>query len=274
MRDLNADGRLALFIGAGISMGCGLPSWKELVERVVHEAWKNDPEFCKALLNDPRILAPRYARAKLGERFNQIIHECLYRDNYTISACVKAIAKSGLRRVCTFNFDDLLEDALLSEGIDAVIASPDEAFSASASDAVVYHPHGVLPLFSNKDELDGVQIVFSEDDYHNLYSDPYSWANVAQLSLLTGYSVLFVGLSMQDPNLRRLIDVARSRGFKNQHFAVFLDPIKGGAKGQAIERAHIRKVLELDLKSLGVTPWFIDGHEKLDEIFHHIRVRP
>ena len=32
------------------------------------------------------------------------------------------------------------------------------------------------------------RIMLSEDDYHSLYSEPNSWANVLQLSLLTSKS--------------------------------------------------------------------------------------
>ena len=49
--------------------------------------------------------------------------------------------------------------------------------------------------------------VFSEDEYHTEYSDPYRWSNMTMINQLGRYSGLFVGLSLQDPNLRRLIDV-------------------------------------------------------------------
>lgn len=94
-RELNADGRLALFVGAGISMGCGLPSWRELVSRVLATTWKGQPDLVELLLKDNNILAARYARQKAGAKFNRIVHDALYRDNVEISRCVWAIARSG-----------------------------------------------------------------------------------------------------------------------------------------------------------------------------------
>ena len=77
---------------------------------------------------------------------------------------------------------------------------------------------------------------------------------------------------MQDPNLRRLIDTVRSRGFRNQHFAVFRDPTKG-KKGEALQQVQAQRALiDLDMKSLGVTPWFVDTYAKIDEIVENIRV--
>lgn len=272
-KELNADGRLALFVGAGVSMGCGLPGWSELVSRVVVATWKEQPDLATLLLRDKNILAARYARQKAGAKFNQIVHDALYRDDVKLSRCVWAIARCGVRQVCTFNFDDLLVEALLTDAADCVIATPDERFQVTHEGITVYHPHGILPRLYRNGELDSAKIVFSEDDYHNLYSDPYSWANIAQLSLLTSRSVLFVGLSMQDPNLRRLIDIARTRGFKNQHFAVFRDPTAHCAPTDLDEYKRLRKLLEIDMKSLGVTAWFVDSHEKIAEIIESIAMK-
>lgn len=273
VKELNADGRLALFVGAGVSMGCGLPGWSELVSRVVTNTWKEQPDLAALLVKDKNILAARYARQKAGGRFNRIVHGCLYQDDVELSRCVWAIARSGVRQICTFNFDDLLAEALLTEGRECVIATPDEPFRTSHEGSTVYHLHGVLPRLYRDGELDAARIVFSEDDYHNLYSDPYSWANIVQLSLLTSKSVLFIGLSMQDPNLRRLIDIARGRGFTNQHFAVFRDPTAKCSKSQIDEYKRLRQLIEMDMKSLGVTTWFVDSHDKVAEIVETIAVK-
>lgn len=267
VKALNEDGRLALFVGAGVSMGCGLPSWRELISRVLATTWKNQPELAALLLKDKNILAARYARQKAGANFNRIVHDALYQDDVELSHCIWAIARSGIRQICTFNFDDLLAEALLTDGTDCVIATPDEPFHSTHDGITVYHLHGILPRLYRDGELDAAQIIFSEDDYHNLYSDPYSWANIAQLSLLTSKSVIFVGLSMQDPNLRRLIDIARNWGFSNQHFAVFRDPTISCRKADREEYKRLRQLIEIDMKSLGVTTWFVDSHDKIAEIF-------
>lgn len=274
VKELNADGQLALFVGAGVSMSCGLPGWTELVSRVLTTTWKDQPDLAALLIKDKNILAARYARQKAGTKFNRIVHEALYQNDVELSGCVWAIARSGVRQICTFNFDDLLAEALLTEGRECVIATPDEPFQTTfEGSTTVYHPHGILPRFYRDSELDAAKIVFSEDDYHNLYSDPYSWANIAQLSLLTSKSALFIGLSMQDPNLRRLVDIARARGFTNQHFAVFRDPTARCSPADVDEHIRLRKLLEIDMKSLGVTTWFVDSHEKVAEIVESIAVK-
>lgn len=253
-------------------MGCGLPSWNDLVRKVIREAWAKEPEVVNHLANRTNLLAARYAKHKKGASFNRLVHSVLYNGEIEISRCVRAIANSGVRQICNFNFDDLLIEALLTDGIDCVVATPDEPFEARLNKVTVYHPHGVLPRFDRGEELDRARIIFSEEDYHALYSDPYSWANIALLSLLANHSVLFIGLSMQDPNLRRLIDTVQSRGFKNQHFAVFLDPKVDKENESLLQATGQRTLIELDMKSLGVRPWFVDSFDKVGEIVENIRV--
>ena len=62
--------------------------------------------------------------------------------------------------------------------------------------------------------------VFSEDEYHTEYADPYRWSNLTQISLLGRNKGLFVGLSLQDPNLRRLIDVTHKQYPNIWHYAI------------------------------------------------------
>ncbi len=118
VKSLNEEGRLALFIGAGISMGCGLPSWNDLVKQVVKEAWAKEPAVANHLSNGTNLLAARYAKHKKGVKFNRLVHQALYSADIEISRCVQAIANSGVRQICNFNFDDLLVEALLTDGTD------------------------------------------------------------------------------------------------------------------------------------------------------------
>ncbi len=77
------------------------------------------------------------------------------------------------------------------------------------NDLPIYHVHGYLPQHStdfdnNSDNL----IVFSERAYHTIYADPFSWSNIIQLYTLKENTCLFIGLSITDPNMRRLLDIS------------------------------------------------------------------
>ena len=76
-----------------------------------------------------------------------------------------------------------------------------------------YFPHRK----NNKEKLDNRnKITFSEDFYHQLYTDVYCWSNIVQIDKFTNNTCLFIGISLTDPNLRRLLDVAKKlRGNKS-----------------------------------------------------------
>ena len=57
------QGNVILFIGAGVSMNLGLPSWKQLIEKIATEL-EYDPEIYKTLGTD--LALAEYYRVKKG----------------------------------------------------------------------------------------------------------------------------------------------------------------------------------------------------------------
>ena len=270
---LNQEGALALFVGAGISVGCGLPNWQKLLFHVAEKMWKSDPLLGDLISKENQIITARYARKRNKKNFNAIVSDCLYNNDIQISKDLLAIAGSGIKRICNFNFDDLLEEAFSTEGIKANVILEGKSYDPLSDEVTVFHPHGFIERTATIDELENTNLVLSEDDYNSLYSNPYSWANILQISLLTNYSVVFVGMSLSDPNIRRLLDVVRNNGFANQHFAILKDPSKGVPKDQKTHFRKVKKMKELDLKNFRVTPWWVSDYSDIGGIFKRIRVK-
>lgn len=182
-----------------------------------------------------------------------------------------------VRTVITYNFDDLIERQLLENSIQHhSIYTDNEAFDPE--ELPVYHVHGFLPEDSkNYERLDKSTLVFSEEGYHQIYSDAYHWSNLVQLANLRDNSCVMVGLSMTDPNLRRLLDISARNLDRPKHYAFmrrmtletfaysqkdkdgnkqqFIDNIEGAE--QFLNRHH--KLNEEIMKELGVSIiWFND----------------
>ncbi|HEV7746643.1 MAG TPA: SIR2 family protein [Pyrinomonadaceae bacterium] len=96
-------------------------------------------------------------------------------------------------------------------------------FPLDRDEVLIFHPHGFLPRRTYTRDYSNDPIVLSEDDYHELYAAPYSWANVIQLNLLISFNVLFLGCSLTDPNLRRLLDLGKKVRAPH-HFAIMRNP--------------------------------------------------
>lgn len=228
-------GNLTLFCGAGISFDACIPTWNTLLKSLLKEVYSDKTDvpdidnrlanlFQKRINVSPLILA-QYLKTLLGKKFTLTVREALYRDCTYNSKTINAIAelsrprreRKPLKAIITFNFDDLIEDILTKEKIEyKSIFSEGERFCDKQ--IPIYHPHGYLPRTKNLSSKN--EIVFSEDAYHSQFIDPFSWSNLVQLNHLNNNTCLFVGISLTDPNMRRLLDVSirkNGKGEKNHY---------------------------------------------------------
>lgn len=214
-------GKNTLFLGAGLSKSMGLPGWDDLLKSLLESLKKNkslsinDYSAClKDSDNNPLIQA-RYLKQFYRDShlsFVSGIREVLYQDNngstellYSIVSLVKT---GRVDSVITYNYDDLLEEALRKDGVS--YTPVDRSNRPLPGSLPIHHIHGMI-THDNDNEYDN-NVVLSEDDYHSLYNDAFHWANVEQLHALSQTTCFFIGLSLKDPSLRRLLDISFRRG--------------------------------------------------------------
>jgi hypothetical protein len=226
-----------LFLGAGVSMSAKMPSWSQLLNGLMGEVKQLNPNTLDAYkelhthvyeeCGESYLIMARYLETaiKLGgskSDFSQLIQKYLYSTPHTsklLEILASIITQKKVGEVITYNFDDILEQELTRQGL-----VDSEHFTSIAKDAEIkghntlpiYHVHGIIPENGPADV-----VVFSEEEYHKRYSDIYHWSNVEQLHALSRRHCFFIGLSMTDPNLRRLLDTARRMNQANGdcHFA-------------------------------------------------------
>jgi hypothetical protein len=193
LRQFHHEGSLSLFVGAGVSIDCGLPDWMGLSKMVIEKAWPNQTkgiDFNQLMARiDISSLNPldsmRMARRKLKDSLNSVVSDCLYCKGVTASAIVDSIVSlRHIRRICCFNYDDVLEEAYQKKGV-AVQSLTGEHETPDERNVLIFHPHGFLPRGT---EVPDRAIILSEDDYHELYASPYSWR--------IWFSLLFFRLGM------------------------------------------------------------------------------
>ena len=115
------------------------------------------------------------------------------------------------------------------------------------------------------------ELIFSEEDYHRVYRDAYCWSNLAQLNYLREHTCLFIGCSLTDPNLRRLLDVAKRNNEKPRHYA-FLRRNNTANSGQVDQKAlEIYKDIDLSLREkyyaeMGLNIIWVDDFDEIPQI--------
>ncbi len=269
---------IVLVLGAGVSVGSGIPSWTNLLKKMVTKEFDNDEKMFNRLrkrdMSLPAIanlLQERYhSRKKFVEatrdalyanfpfyrigtgkenrgKFLRYIHEGIWEDgkgnvtkiepNTTLRA-VGAFCtawkeperdESGYQRnpnvhaAVTLNMDALLQSyvyALTTKHLIRTVESPSTRYYPDRIN--LYHMHGFLRFDTRKKDrveeaLEEEQkalavpdaIILTEQDYYDFFNEPNSMFNYTFLYLLREHSCLFIGLSMDDENIRRLLHYSK-----------------------------------------------------------------
>jgi len=122
-------------------------------------------------------------------------------------------ANSRVRAIVTLNMDALLQtyvSAFTTKRLVRTVERPSaKPYAGSIS---LYHMHGYLHFESSdksrkRDSKEAV--VLTEQDYYNFFNQPNSMFNYTFLYLLREHPCLFIGLSMQDENIRRLLHYSK-----------------------------------------------------------------
>ena len=298
IKSLNIEylkGNLSLFCGAGISYDAGIPTWNKLLKSLLKEIYSNNsqiPDLDAKLANifqnkinlSPLILA-QYLKILLGKKFTETVRDALYEKCTDKSQIRDAIVelirprrnRNNLLSVVNFNFDDLIEEKLGEEKIEfKSIFSEGER--VKETEFPIFHPHGFLPRkkrLTSKNE-----IVFSEDAYHSQFIDPFSWGNLIQLNHLNNNTCLFLGVSLTDPNMRRLLDVSirkNGKGEKNHYIIkkkykisdLYPEKEVPSIKGETIIPI-VENIEEQDANNLGFNVIWVDDHTEIPNILSEI----
>ena len=245
-------GRAIAFIGAGVSasLGVGYPTWTELLETLHREvtalvpseeskvppsenALKIEPKQISAIERVPDLLwrAEEYRQlleSANPKRYHELIAEKfgpLWQDSAQLvgSELVAALTALPFRCILNTNFDPSLEAAYGAHGreVRSVDWSERARVHAFLSDLWSRRDPSEVTLVYLHGKHDLPQsIVLTERDYADRYlaSDESSKKLFA---LLISHCVVFVGFSLNDPELTFLLRVARAhaRPDRPQHYA-------------------------------------------------------
>lgn len=295
------EDNLCLVLGAGVSADSHIPQWNELISklmiRVIQNRILKDDKFSEKQIeelsyltlenqNTSPLIQMRFIKSALGINnidFINLIHETLYNNlvdyNTPILDSIKelCIGISGceeyksahIKKIITYNFDDVLEQLLKRSPIYLnVIFDNNGKYNPECVN--IYHVHGYIPFASDSFKSN---IVFSEEDYHYMYNNMYHWSNITQINCFRENVCLFIGCSLNDPNIRRLLDVSA----KKQHYAILKRTKMKSDILKKMDKDFIEEYLRLNEQltenyyiSLGIKIIWINEYDEIPEIINRI----
>jgi hypothetical protein len=188
-----------LFVGAGVSMAVGLPSWQTLVDHLLKELDLNS-SVISGISDGYQMLAEFY-RLKQGGMGP--LRSWLDRnwkvasDRVSASQLHKLIVELDFPAIYTTNYDRNLETAFEVHNRNyAKIANAKQIADA---------PDGVTHIIKYHGDFDDdSSLVLTETDFLNRLSFE-SPLDIKFRADALGRTILFVGYSMSDPNIRLLL---------------------------------------------------------------------
>lgn len=293
---------LVLFLGAGASKEAEIATWDKLItelfvalinKELQKQKIKISEDECNKIIdalinhnNQSPLLQARLLRRGLETDFEDCIRKILYKGSKDTSSLLKEIAqlcvpnrgKTGVQAIINYNFDDLIEKNLKKIRV-KYHSIYGEGMKANSDEIGIYHVHGFLPQAKGEyKNLTKSLLVFSEEGYHKLLLDPYNWANITQLNYLINNSCVFIGLSMTDPNLRRLLEIAAQKQIDGdvscKHYAIIkrieIDD-ENGTKGMMTFSKVNESLQEASYEELGVNIIWINDFSEIPDIIQKIK---
>lgn len=228
--------RVSLVVGAGASMEASLPSWRDLIIRLLRRVASENPvltsagaeeEWVRCTLAREDLLASGavvevMARDDLDEMLPRELYGPAGPGSYEPGPIAEQIAYlkghfGDDLAILTTNYDDLIERALEKSGIPrGRIKSYVTRRRRLPTDAVpVTHLHGFAGRVGSPKQL-----VLTEEHYHRMQRGS-SWQERYMTDCLENSMCLFIGTSLADPNLIRYLYGYEKRPSR-KHAAVFV----------------------------------------------------
>lgn len=211
LRDKTNIEKLIVFVGAGVSCNVeGMPSWSDLITKIAkainhskcatcrkrESDCKNDLDFCAPFSADEYLKIPQYLYNENKELYNKILHDNIEHSLDIDAPLSNAILDLIPAHIITTNYDKLIEicQSTQVDNYDVVVMDKDLLCSNKKRHIIKMHGDMSIPE----------TIVLKEADYLQ-YSQNHVLIEMFVKSLLADHTILFLGYSMNDYNIKLII---------------------------------------------------------------------
>ncbi|WP_433754637.1 SIR2 family protein [Nocardia sp. CA-135398] len=255
-------GNAALFVGAGLSVGAGLPTWPQLLKPLQEKA--NVPDY-----HDYPLIAEYIANDKKNvgrEALCEHILEMIAMPTPPTPGH-HLLTQVPLKEIWTTNYDELIEQAC--DATTFVAVTDEDIRTIGTNHRTVIKMHGSVNT-KNSTPAWAEQPVITRSDYEQYeFQRPRTWALLR--AAYVSKTFLFLGFSFTDPNIDILLRLARQHAMSvtDRHLTVLKRP-------SANPERTLHDLRVKDLEASGVKVCEIDDFHELQSIIQALvrRTRP
>ena len=191
IQEASRNGRLVLFVGAGVSKNSGVPIWGELIEKMKSEL----PESVRNEKDDLK-LAQLYKDSRGEKEYLEMVMDTLCHNKVIPNPIHKELLALAPAHIITTNYDDLIEQEIRNEYKQFAIVRSDKDMPNMTYPNALIKMHGDYALGN---------IVLAENDYYN-YPKTFALTRAFVQSLFASKLIMFVGFSFADINLKMILN--------------------------------------------------------------------
>lgn len=191
------NGDVILFVGAGISANLGLPTWSELIDKLARDLGYDSRIFTS--YGDSLALAEYYKIEKNMDELEQWMRKnwIISEDKIKESEIHQLLIKLNFPIIYTTNYDHCLEKAFELNGKKIKkIVEIDDLVKIEKESIQIIKFHGDMDTKGS--------LILAEKDYFNRLNFE-SPLDIKLRGDMLGKSMLFIGYSLTDINIRLLI---------------------------------------------------------------------
>lgn len=203
--------KACFFVGAGLSIDAGFPSWNGLLDRLIEALNKRGNLSAEkmadysSLKTDPSrfLFLAEDLKSELGNSFFDYMEEWFGDASIVPTINHELIAKIPTKLTLTINYDRLIENGFSkSNGVFPNFYTYKQSREAANSfwkeKYFVFKAHGDA-------NSDPQGLILSQKDYRKTLYRELGYRSLLQ-SIFSKFSVVFLGVSLNDPEFNQLLD--------------------------------------------------------------------
>ncbi|HKP47546.1 MAG TPA: SIR2 family protein [Pyrinomonadaceae bacterium] len=262
-----------------VAEGYSLPS----IASVLEAGWKKNgtgsPKFAE-LIRDALYENFNYYNRALSEVRSFKFESFIKTSNPVLSAiaslCTQKqnaghgfVANPLIHAVANTNFDAILSEYSKARFQTAIFRTVDRPSAKAISGRInVYHVHGFFQFVDGligdlTKEAPDIRVL-TEQEFFDFFNRPNSLFNYTFLHLLREYTVLFIGMSLKDDNVRRLLHYSRTEmqeSYERENISpdeAEAETIRHYAIQKPVKSSYLNEMTETSLQRLGIRVIWVD----------------